>query len=53
MAGIVKELGRLLKHSAIYGFSNVLGKAIGFLLIPLYTHYIPPADYGKIGREHV
>lgn len=46
MAGIVNELGRLLKHSAIYGFSNVLGKAIGFLLIPLYTHYIPPADYG-------
>lgn len=48
MAGIVKELGRLLKHSAIYGFSNVLGKAIGFLLIPLYTHYIPPADYGTL-----
>ena len=48
MAGIVTELGRLLKHSAIYGFSNVLGKAIGFLLIPLYTHYIPPADYGTL-----
>ena len=48
MAGIVGELGRLLKHSAIYGFSNVLGKAIGFLLIPLYTHYIPPADYGTL-----
>lgn len=48
MAGIGKELGRLLKHSAIYGFSNVLGKAIGFLLIPLYTHYIPPADYGTL-----
>jgi len=43
---IVKEISRLAKHSAIYGLSNVLGKAIGFLLIPLYTHYIHPADYG-------
>jgi O-antigen/teichoic acid export membrane protein len=46
MAGLGKELGHLLKHSAIYGLTNVLGKAIGFFLIPLYTHYIPPADYG-------
>lgn len=46
MAGLGKELSNLLKHSAIYGLSNVLGKAIGFLLIPLYTHYIPPTDYG-------
>ncbi|MGI6656368.1 MAG: lipopolysaccharide biosynthesis protein [Desulfobulbus sp.] len=48
MAGLGSELGRLFKHSAVYGLSNVLGKAIGFLLIPLYTHYISPADYGVL-----
>lgn len=48
MAGLVSELSRLFRHSAIYGFSIVLGKAIGFLLIPLYTHYILPTDYGTL-----
>lgn len=48
MSSIIKEISNLAKHSAVYGLSNVLGKAIGFLLIPLYTHYIPPTDYGTL-----
>lgn len=48
MSSIFKELTHLAKHSAIYGLSNILGKAIGFLLIPLYTHYISPDDYGVL-----
>lgn len=48
MSVIVKEIIHLAKHSAVYGVANMLGKAIGFLLIPLYTHYIPPVDYGTL-----
>jgi len=34
------------KHSIIYGFGDLVSKGIGFLLIPLYTHYLQPAEYG-------
>ena len=36
----------ILKHSAIYGLGQVLGKLASFLLLPLYTRYLTPADYG-------
>jgi len=41
----IKILG---KHSFIYGIGLILVKGIGFFLIPLYTHFIPPADYGVL-----
>ncbi|MBI5118518.1 oligosaccharide flippase family protein [Candidatus Poribacteria bacterium] len=37
---------RLAKHSAIYGLGIVLNRAGAFLLIPLYTRYLSPAEYG-------
>ncbi len=40
------ELKRLLRHSAVYGSASVLQKGIGFFMIPVYTHYLSPADYG-------
>lgn len=45
MFDLVKNL---TKHSLIYGFSGILSRSIGFLLIPLYTHYLTPADYGTL-----
>ena len=39
---------QIFKHSFIYGFGDVLRKCIGFLLIPLYTHYLNVADYGVL-----
>jgi O-antigen/teichoic acid export membrane protein len=42
------ELKRLFKHSTIYGAGNVLGKMVGFIMIPFYTHYLTPADYGVL-----
>jgi O-antigen/teichoic acid export membrane protein len=41
-----EELKKLLKHSAIYGFGSLLSKSVGFLLIPFYTHYLRPNEYG-------
>ena len=31
-----------------YGAANVIAKIIGFFLIPLYTIYLSPADYGVL-----
>lgn len=42
------EIRGLLKHSLIYGISNILRKAIGFLMIPVYTRYLTTSDYGTI-----
>jgi len=41
-----RELKFLLKHSSIYGIGTIVGQAVGFLLLPLYTRYLTPADYG-------
>jgi len=40
------DLKMLLKHTMIYGLGTILSKAIGFLLIPIYTRYLTPKDYG-------
>lgn len=37
---------RLLQNSIIYTFFNVIQKAIAFFLLPLYTAYLTPEDYG-------
>jgi O-antigen/teichoic acid export membrane protein len=38
----------LSKHTIIYGVGDNLAKAIGFLLIPLYTHYLATEQYGTL-----
>jgi O-antigen/teichoic acid export membrane protein len=45
---MIEELRKLLKHATIYGAGNVLGKLVGFFMIPFYTHYLTPADYGTL-----
>lgn len=43
---LTKEIRSLLKHSSIYGIGTMAGQAAGLLLLPLYTRYLTPADYG-------
>jgi O-antigen/teichoic acid export membrane protein len=40
------NLINLIKHALIYGGANFLQKGIGFIMIPVYTYYLTPADYG-------
>jgi len=35
-----------LTDTLTYGSSNVLGQFVSFLLLPLYTRYLSPGDYG-------
>lgn len=41
------------KSSLIYSLGNISTKIVGFLLIPLYTKYLPLADYGVLGIMEV
>ena len=43
-----RQLGRLGRHSLIYGLGGLVSRIVAVLLLPLYTHYLTPADYGKI-----
>lgn len=38
----------LLSGAAIYLFANVLNAAVPFLLLPILTRYLDPAEYGKV-----
>lgn len=42
------SLARLTRHSAIYGVGDLVARLLGVLLLPLYTAYLSPSDYGKI-----
>jgi O-antigen/teichoic acid export membrane protein len=46
---MLRKLLELIKDSATYGLGAVLERLVGFLLIPLYTRYLVPADYGVLG----
>lgn len=37
----------MLKRIIIYGMGTFFGKIIVFLLVPIYTRYLSPADYGQ------
>lgn len=45
---IGKRLGELARHSAIYGFGALVSRFIAVLLLPIYTRFLSPADYGLI-----
>lgn len=42
----MSQLKQLAGQTAIYGISSILGKTINFLLIPIYTAYLPKEDVG-------
>ncbi|OCZ49439.1 oligosaccharide flippase family protein [Dehalobacter sp. TeCB1] len=37
---------KVLKNSFLYTFNSILIKALGFLLLPVYTYFLTPKDYG-------
>ena len=41
-----EDIKQIIKHTIIYGAGIYIGKAVGFLMIPLYTRALTPADYG-------
>ncbi|MBM3265014.1 MAG: oligosaccharide flippase family protein [candidate division Zixibacteria bacterium] len=45
---MIRHLERLTRHSALYGLSDVLGRSLTFLLVPLYTHVMTTEAYGHV-----
>ncbi|MCJ7751829.1 MAG: oligosaccharide flippase family protein, partial [Armatimonadetes bacterium] len=44
----LKEIKGVAKHALIYGGGIVISKAVGFVMVPLYTRVLTPADYGLL-----
>ncbi len=49
----MNPLRRLAGQTAIYGLSNILGRIINFLLVPLYTRVFIPEEYGIVTEMYV
>jgi O-antigen/teichoic acid export membrane protein len=45
---VVSQIGTAVRHSVVYGIGGILTKAVSFLLLPFYTHYLIPRDYGVL-----
>jgi O-antigen/teichoic acid export membrane protein len=43
-----EQIKRLGTHVVIYGFGNAGTRIVGFLLIPLYSRFLTPEDYGVL-----
>ena len=42
------QMRRLARHSAVYGIGGLVSRILATLLLPLYTHYLPPNSYGRV-----
>ncbi|OPY66957.1 MAG: Polysaccharide biosynthesis protein [Syntrophorhabdus sp. PtaU1.Bin002] len=43
---LTKESRIVAKHSLIYGLGNLLNQGLAFFLLPIYTRFLTPRDYG-------
>ena len=44
----MNPLKQLAGQTAIYGLSSIVGRLLNYLLVPLYTRYFLPAEYGVV-----
>jgi O-antigen/teichoic acid export membrane protein len=42
------QIRRLGADTAVYGISTIVGRFLNFLLVPIYTHLLPPGEYGIV-----
>ncbi len=45
---MLQELRGLVRETAVYGLSTVLGRMMSFLLTPLFSHLLEPTDNGAM-----
>ncbi len=44
----MSQLKKLASETAIYGISSILGRMLNYLLVPLYTSFFAPHEYGIV-----
>lgn len=40
------QMSRIGRHTLVYGLGMLLTKGVSFIMLPVYTRYLTPADYG-------
>ncbi|MFI5145387.1 MAG: lipopolysaccharide biosynthesis protein, partial [Ignavibacteria bacterium] len=43
---VSEQIKKIFSHSLVYGIGNILNRFLGFILLPVYTHYFNPAQFG-------
>jgi O-antigen/teichoic acid export membrane protein len=38
-----------ISHAATYAIGNIARRVVGFAMLPIYTRFLTPADYGVVG----
>ncbi len=46
----MNPLKRLASQTAVYGISSITGRFLNYLLVPLFTYYFTPAEYGVVSE---
>ena len=46
-------MSKILKNTSLYTLGNVLPQLGGFILLPIYSHYLTPGDYGIVSSMQV
>lgn len=46
MADFRRETKTVVRHSSVYMLATILNKVVSFLMIPIYTRFLLPSDYG-------
>jgi O-antigen/teichoic acid export membrane protein len=48
----IERIKRLGSDTAVYGISTILGRFLTFVLTPIYTHALNPADLGVVANVY-
>ena len=48
MSNPLADLKRIASSSGLYALGEVLNRGLAFLLLPIYTRYLPQAEYGAL-----
>ena len=43
---MIQNIWTLSKHSLFYGLGSITSSLLGFILLPIYTYFLTPTDYG-------
>ena len=46
---MLKDIQKLVKHTAVYSLGSISTKVVGFVLLPLYTKHMTIDEYGVLG----
>jgi len=46
----LNPIRKLAGQTAIYGLPTIVGRLLNYLLVPLYTLYLPPENYGVVSE---